>query len=172
MWNCGRIKFHIENMAKDYGISVVEIDEYETSQIHYDTQNYGYRDENNAEILWYKDVDGEVKPSHADKNAAINIAMRFLSQHTNTWSFPIVLSDNNQYEINYSGDAVRMKGSAYKNFKDPNIKFDINNICDIDKNGNPCNKTRVCKVDGEWVGKNIKKIYVESLKTLVLKSYK
>ena len=100
MWNCGRIKFHIENMAGDYGIVVTEVNEFETSQVHYETNNYGYRDEDNNEILWYENSKGIMESTHADKNAASNIANRFLSQHTNVFSYPII-RDNDIFKYTY-----------------------------------------------------------------------
>ena len=167
-WNCGRIKFHIEHMAEDYGILITEVSEFETSKIHYQTKNPAYRDERNSEILWFKNTDNSLSQTHADKNAAINIAMRFISQHTNVYSYPIISCGINEFKFNFDADSKQMPGAAFKEFKDINKKF--KNIIATDKNGKKLDKTRICKVNDEWVEQNKRKIYIDSIKTCVNQS--
>ena len=165
MWNCGRIKYHIENMAADYGIVTTEIDEYETSQICYLTGNYGYRDENNQEILWYIDGNGNLEQIHADENASANHGLKFLSHHTISYSFPIeLIKDTTQYKLRIPEESKRFGPAAYTAFNSIDIIFD--NVDERDKNNELCKTTRIFKINNEWVDLNHKKAYIKSIKTL------
>jgi len=161
MWNCGRIKTHVENMAKDYGMFIDEVPEYGTSQVYHKTGNYGYRDEDNREIFWYED-NKDVAYIHADENAAINIAKRFLSQHTDNSSFSVILKGD-AYYLNIASNSKRMRAAALKTFGDLNKPFKINAN---DKNGNLYKKTRIFKSDSRWIGVNDKDLYIEHIKSL------
>lgn len=184
MWNHGRIKTFIDCIANANGMLLAEVSEFETSQVYHETRNYGYRDKKMKEILWYMDSEGNVQYAHAEVNAAINIADRFLSQHTNLFSFPVCKSkkDENVYEIDIAEgkelegqDEVkkakkpkggkRLNGAVVKTFGSTKIMF--NGIVDKNKKGQIKTKTRVYNIDGEWGGKTQKDEYVDKIRKVV-----
>ena len=184
MWNHGRIKTFIDCIANANGILLAEVSEFETSQVYNETQNYGYRDKEFREILWYMNSEGNVEYAHAEVNAAINIADRFLTQHTNLFSFPVCKSkkDETLYEIDISEGkelegqdeakkskkpkgGKRLKGAIAKAFGSVNVMLE--GINDKNENGEVKTKTRAYNVNGKWVGKTQKDEYVNRIKTVV-----
>lgn len=86
-WAPSILKAAISNAGAVYGLSakdgeLVEVSERDTSQVHYETERWGWR--NDAD-LYYEDGE-EIKSVHADVNAAKNIAKRALTHHGNLFS--------------------------------------------------------------------------------------
>lgn len=78
LWSPGRIQDAVANAAKWFGISVATVPESQTSQVHFETQKYGYREKTK---LYYTEKD-VVKSVHADFNAAKNIMLKFVTRNS------------------------------------------------------------------------------------------
>ena len=91
-WSPARIKGAIENAAQWYGIEVAEVSESQTSRVHHQSGRFGYR---SGADFYYLDAKGAVQTVNADINAAMNIAARFVSRHTDLrQAYPKSISDD------------------------------------------------------------------------------
>lgn len=77
MWAIQRLQEAIKNAASFYGILICTVDECLTSQVHFESQTFGYRD---GETLYYLEND-KVASVNADINASKNICLKFFSRH-------------------------------------------------------------------------------------------
>lgn len=101
LWSPKIIQEAIKNRAEWEGILIKDVDERFTSQVHFETQQQGYRE---GGTLYYEE-DGEIKSVHADINAAKNIAHRLLTRHL---ELPFADLSN--------GESKRMKALLAKHF--------------------------------------------------------
>jgi IS605 OrfB family transposase len=104
LWSPARIQGAIENAANWHGIEIAEVSESQTSQVHFETQTYGYR---KGTSLYYMQ-NGELKETHADMNAAKNIIYKFVTRHASTTQFSIE-QINNLNQTNESDDESKNK---------------------------------------------------------------
>jgi IS605 OrfB family transposase len=85
LWSPKAFVEKVENASMWFNIRVVTVDPNHTSQVHYETDSFGYRQ---GETLYYEQ-DGVIKTTHADINASKNIAGRFLMRHKNRYKVAI-----------------------------------------------------------------------------------
>ena len=94
LWSPKSMRAAIENAAGWHGIYVTDVNEEHTSQIHFESGEFGYRPTQDDAItarkqgvtlssanLYYEDGD-EIKTVDADINASANIARRAVRHHT------------------------------------------------------------------------------------------
>lgn len=151
LWSPARVTGAIENAANWHGITVAEVSESQTSQVHFETQTYGYRDKTK---LYYLD-NGEVKDTHADINAAKNIILKFVTRHASTTQVSI----NSVSEKDDEGK--RMKGFLTHKFgtiktAQDYFKKDFSGVDFVYLNGN------------KWISKEDKIVLQNSIKEKVL----
>lgn len=96
-WPVGQIKHYFTNALANYGVLHSEADERHSSQTVSDTGFWGYRDEDDFNVLWWVDKKGNVYHTHADENAARNLALRYMSRHTRQNSLRLVKVTENTY---------------------------------------------------------------------------
>ena len=77
LWSPKMFLDKLVNASMIHNIRVVGVDPKFTSQVHYESGSFGYR---NGEVLKYLTEDG-IKQTHADINASKNILGRFASRH-------------------------------------------------------------------------------------------
>jgi len=111
LWCFGKLKKCLEDIASMYGIHVYSsTDPRNTSDTHFESKNFGYRDESNKHNLWVN-VDGEYTVVDSDINASKNIANRFLTHHKDLKQLPMI-GDGTLFKIDSS--SKRNKSFAVK----------------------------------------------------------
>lgn len=140
-WPVSQIKFYIENALADYNILLAEANERNTSQIYVDKKmvHWGYRNEHNLDELWWEDSNGNLAFTHADENAAKNLGMKYLSNHTNQYSIEMCpvndkfyvpkssLMNINNGTSSDGGGKKQEKGFLFKSFNTVAPVFELNN---------------------------------------------
>jgi IS605 OrfB family transposase len=158
-WNCGRIKYHLENMANDYGILLDEVSEFDTSQVHYETQNRGWRDVDDSRVLWCE-KNGKLISVPANLNAAQNIASRLINKHSTFFSLSVVKVDDKTVEVSYAEESKRLRGAVTKEFGYSNVQFPFS----IDNK-----KSRLFRYNGKWISETENTEYIQSIRDKVTK---
>jgi IS605 OrfB family transposase len=150
LWSPARVQGAIENAANWYGIVIGEVSESQTSQVHHETQTYGYRE---GTKLYYMEK-GKLKETHADMNAAKNIIRKFVTRHASTTQ----VSLNNISEKDDEGK--RMKGFLTHKFGTIKAATEYfkKNFAGVDF---------VYLNDGKWISKEQKMNLQDSIKALV-----
>jgi IS605 OrfB family transposase len=159
LWSPGRIQDAVANAARWFGISVATVPESQTSQIHFETQKYGYREKTK---LYYVEKD-VVKSVHADFNAAKNIILKLVTRNA---SMTQVFAKGI-----YDDDPVNEKERSGQKLQDGLLthKFgSIKSANEFFKNRFP-NEKYVYLHGGEWISKKEKDEIQDGIEKRVVK---
>jgi IS605 OrfB family transposase len=127
LWPVGQIKQFIEHSVSVYGILKADVYEGNTSQVHAETGNWGYRGEKEEIDILYLPDDEII---NADVNAAKNICLRYLNRHTDMRALSFCRVSDKYYiphVIVEKKDGGRINGLLSARYGDSKSVFEISN---------------------------------------------
>lgn len=162
-WSPQRIKDAIRNAAEWYNIQTGEVSESQTSQVHFETLSFGYRDKDK---LYYISDKNKIESVDADINAAKNVANNFVTRHRSTYSVNLdiirsVGKKKNKKTTDNTGEVIlgkRLKGFLTAEFGC------INNAIEFFKKEKFNNSKYAYKNKGRWITDEKKKLFVNGIK--------
>lgn len=185
MWPVGQIKDSIDKAISVYGILNADAEERNTSQVRCETGEWGYRGEREEiDILYFSDKDYV----NADVNAAKNICLRYMNQHTDFHALSFYKQSDKYYvPVASIDERKRERGFLSKQFGSSKLVFELNeenrlvkskkSIKDIKKKNELKNskgqKETWYSLDNTfnvWISKDERKAKIETIENIVKKS--
>jgi len=185
LWPVGQLKTFLEGKLLPYNVAVMEVSEQNTSQIV--NGQWSYRE--GDDLYYVKNNDNNTMcKTHADENAAINIALRAYSHHTNLYSIYMINPIDDYYVPsciwnNKDEGSKRIRGFLTKTYGTSDVVFikkneklvksdvSIKDVKRIVKNiGNEKNKKSEIWYrmnDIEWIDEGSRDIIINTIKSKV-----
>lgn len=162
LWSPARVEAAIVNAASWHGIEVAQVSESQTSQVHFETGKYGYRDRTS---LWYTDDKGNLLQTHADMNAAKNIIKKFTTRHGSTTQVCVdtIKASEDKKVVSDSQKEKQNQGKCVKGFLCNNFKTLKEAQEYFAKNF--AGHKFVYLNEGRWISKEDKDKLIEAIKT-------